>query len=119
MPKALFIATADVASAAQEGEFNQWLDERHVPDLFREVDQITAATRYRVTNVEVLPGGASLGCKYVTLYELEAANEADLQRCAQMLREAIGRGGVDISPALDASTATASLLLPIGDRRTS
>ncbi len=119
MPKALFMAFSNAASAAQEAEYNRWYEEHHLPDLIREVGQITAATRYRVTNVELVPGGNKLGFKYVSLFEVEAATQADLESCAQAMREAIGRGGVDISPTVDLPTTIASFLLPIGDRRTS
>lgn len=118
MPKALFLALTNVAPGADEDEFNRWYEEHHVTDLLREIAPIVAATRYRLADVEMMPGMPQLQQRYITAYEVEAETEKDLNQLAEALRTTLTSGKVDISPTLDMNTSISAFLLPISERRT-
>jgi hypothetical protein len=77
MIKALFVAMTNVTGASQEADFNDWLDNVHLPGL-RLMPGVTKATRYEFAAVPSakfatangFPSGESLG-KYWNLYEVE------------------------------------------------
>lgn len=82
MPTALFLALANPTSPDVAPEFARWYLEHHIPDLLRAVPGIKAATRYELTDVEMLPGLPKLEHQSIAVYEVEAESEADLAAVA-------------------------------------
>ena len=117
MPRALFIALANPTNPADADEFDKWYEHTHVPELLAHVDRLVSGTRYRVTDVEMLPGLAKSAHRYLTVYEVDADTEADLEQTAHDLRKALTSGNLNMSPTLDLGSALAMFLLPIGARQ--
>lgn len=117
MPRALFVALANPTSPADADEFDNWYENTHVPELLANVGSLVSGTRYRVTDVEMLPGLPKSTHRYLTVYEVDADTEADLEQTADELREALTSGTLNMSSTLDLGSAVAMFLLPIGSRQ--
>jgi hypothetical protein len=65
MPKYLFIAQSDCSDPKKEKKFMKWLEEVHVPDIFK-TPGIVSATRYVNNN-----SAANKRPKNMVIYEIE------------------------------------------------
>jgi hypothetical protein len=68
MARYLLFAFSDCKDPAREGEFNEWYDNVHLPDML-EVPGMISATRW--VSAELAEGQRR---KYLALYELETDN---------------------------------------------
>lgn len=119
MPRALFVALANPTSPTDADAFDNWYENTHVPELLANVKSLVGGTRYRVTDVEMLPGLPKSTHQYLTVYEVDAGTEAELEQTANELRTALTSGTLNMSPTLDLGSAVAMFLLPIGERQQS
>jgi len=110
MAKYTFVVLTN-AVEGQEAEFNDWYDNRHLPEVLA-VDGFVAAQRFRLTEMDP---GQEFAHRYLALYEVETD---DLAKTNQALTEAAGKGDMLISPALNLGDAVARYFTPITDRRT-
>ena len=116
MPKALMLAFSDPTSDDVEDDYNSWYSDKHIWDLL-DIEGFISATRYRMPHgIETLPGVGTEQHSYLAVYEIEAEDEAGLQRFADALKEALSDGTADISPKLDMGTISSAFCLPITDR---
>src|SRR5581483_11566835 len=95
--------------------------------------RFTAATRYRISEVELLPGAGIDGHRYLTVYEVEGESDEELVEAADSLRAVFFGGatpsadeardsttaGNAISPALDLTTIAAGFAVPVMERHAS
>lgn len=96
-------------TAGQEAEFNRWYTEQHLPDVLK-VPGFIAAQRFELAQEKcALPG------RYVAIYEIES-NDAHTALAA--LQEAVDRGEMLISDALDTRAVSTTLLKAITERVT-
>lgn len=81
-------------------EFNQWLDDTHVPDLLA-VDGIVAAQRLRLAMTQTQPADETVH-RYLTVYDIETE---DIEAFHHMLLA--GRVNRQSSDAVDRSNNSA------------
>jgi hypothetical protein len=116
MPHAIMLAFTQPTSAETENAYNEWYSNKHIHDLVT-IPGVIAATRYKIAqDIETLPGVVGPPQGYLAIYEIEGDTEADLEKFAGVLREALADGTADISPNLDMSKLGASLCLPLTER---
>jgi hypothetical protein len=116
MPHAIMLAFTQPTSSETENAYNDWYSNKHIHDLVT-IPGVIAATRYKIAqDVETLPGVVGPPQGYLAIYEIEGETEADLEKFAAVLREALADGTADISPNLDMSKLGASLCLPLTER---
>lgn len=116
MPHAIMLAFTQPTSPESDEAFNEWYSNKHIHDLVG-IPGVIAATRYAIAqDVETLPGVGGPEQKYLAIYEIEGETEADLEKFAETLRNALSDGTADISPHLDMTRLGASLCLPLNDR---
>ena len=75
MPKAIMAVWSDPSDPDRDGEFNQWYDSTHVPDVLK-VPGFKAATRYRVAGTQF--GDVDTPGRYLALYEVEVDDLAEI-----------------------------------------
>ena len=97
--------------AGREDEYNAWYDSVHLREVL-EVPEFVAAQRFSVAATRA--GDPPPAHPYLAIYELETD---DIDAALARLRKAAAT--MDISPALDRSTAALFSVTPIGERRTS
>lgn len=95
----------------RDQEFNDWYDNRHLPDILA-TEGFVAAQRFRLAPMDP---EQEFPHRYLALYEVETD---DLDKTNQALMEAANDGGMFISPALDLPDAVAKYFTPITDRVT-
>ena len=83
-------------SAGQDAEYNEWYDNRHVPDV-EALPGVLSARRFRLAPMEPAQSGHP---PYLALYELEID---DVSTVPASIRAAIREGRMPISDALDQS----------------
>ena len=94
----------------REDEFNEWYDDIHLPEVLA-VPGINAATRYRVSDVQVR--GMDPSHRYLSIYEVDGDDPR------QLLRTLFGAAdGMAMSDAMDLTTARAFIYEEITPRRT-
>lgn len=111
---AILVVHINPATVADEDEFNRWYDQIHVPQVIERIPGVTGASRYRLTDEQLLPTQALPHRRYLTIYTLQTE---DLQATADRLGTALGDGTLDMSPAVDVSEAGNPQLLfygPVG-----
>src|ERR1700740_3628794 len=105
MPRAIFVVYTQPIDAASDGEFNDWYDRVHLPDVCA-VPGIMSGSRYRLSDVqfrdprpERIAAGDAAGERggYCGIYELDAD---DLQSVVTELQARIARGEVPSTPTL-------------------
>ena len=115
MADALLIVLCDTVNGADDdSELLQWIFNKHFPDVLNS-RRYTGATFYRRTDVETLPGVPVPNQRFVAVYQVQAADEVDLDDAAEGLREALAAGITDLSPTLSFGSMTSMYLLPITD----
>ena len=106
MPKGVLLVLTNPVSAEREAEFNDWYTNTHVPEVL-EVDGFVAATRYRVSDQQMMPSAEPPAFRYLSIYEVD---HDDLGVAMKNLGEAAGGGAMNISDALDMSSAPSAVL---------
>lgn len=112
MPNAIMIALSAPTSADDEAEYNKWNDEVHVPEVAA-FKGVVSARRYKVANIQTLPGISGPSHPYLTIYELAAATETELQGFMDVMSAALQGGHFTTSESIDAANTGAILALPI------
>ncbi|OQM77993.1 hypothetical protein B0E55_06038 [Rhodococcus sp. 66b] len=102
MAKALLIAHVHPASAEQETEFNRWYDEVHIPQVLERIPGVVGASRHKYAGAQLVPEEAAPIQRYLSLYELDTE---DLAATAQHFGTALADGTLELSEALNRSTA--------------
>jgi len=95
----------------QDEEFNDWYDNRHLPDVLA-CNGFVAAQRFRLTEMDP---EQEFSHRYLALYEVETD---DLVKANQALTEAAANGAMFISPSLNMDDAVAKYFTPLGERVT-
>jgi hypothetical protein len=96
------------ATEGQDDEFNDWYNNRHLPDVLA-VEGFVAATRFKMAELD--PPQKS-DYRYMALYEVEAE---DLAKANQALMNTAGTDAMVLSEALDPN-ASAIYFEPITER---
>jgi hypothetical protein len=91
----------------READFNQWLDDTHVPDLLA-VDGIVGARRLRLAMTQTQPADETVH-RYLTLYDIETE---DIEAFHRMLLA--GRAHRQSSDAVDRSNNSARYFEVLG-----
>lgn len=99
------------AVEGQEDEYNDWYNNRHLPDVLA-CEGFVAAQRFRLTEMDP---EQEFPHRYLALYEVETD---DLAKANLALTEAANQGAMFISPALNMEDATAKYFTPITERVT-
>ena len=75
MPKGLLLVFSQPVSADREAEYNNWYDNVHLHDLVA-VEGVVSASRYQVSDTQLVPEAAPDGPPYLAIYEIEADDPA-------------------------------------------
>ena len=71
----LYLVFGNPLTPEQDGEFNNWYDETHLPDVLAAVPGVLSAQRYKVNQLD-RDAGTPPKYSYLTVYEFEGdANE--------------------------------------------
>lgn len=100
VPEAVFLPFTDPSSSDQDRAFNDWYEEVHLPEVL-DVPGFTAASRYRVTDIDMLGRPWVSPHEYLAVYELGSADPAAFDATMAELRRRIREGDrMEISAAL-------------------
>lgn len=110
MPRYIFLVLTN-AKDGQEDEYNDWYNNRHLPDVLA-CDGFVAAQRFRLTETDPQQ---EFTHQYLAIYEVETD---DLAKANQALTEAASNGAMFVSPALNMDDALAKYFTPITERLT-
>jgi hypothetical protein len=108
MKRAILLALTNPRSDEVDQSFNEWYNNQHLADV---VPGVVAAQRFRVTDVEVVPG-AQPSHRYLAVYEVE--DENDVAAVAQRVADA----QIPMDPSLDVEGMVAFYYEPISERVT-
>lgn len=106
MAKALLVAHVHPASPEQETEFSRWYDEVHIPQVLERIPGVVGASRHKYAAAQLVPEEAAPIHRYLSLYELDTE---DLAATAQHFGTALADGTLELSEALNGSTAAPGL----------
>lgn len=106
MARHVQIVLSNPASPDRDGEYNDWYDNQHIPDLMR-LPGFVGARRYRVA----LPFRGQVPWRYAVVYDLEAD---DLGEVLGELVASHSDGRIAVSDVLDSASLTALVFSPIG-----
>ena len=111
MPTYRFVALA-VPHPGREAEFEDWYDNRHIPDCLK-LDGFVAAQRFRIAGA---PAGAEVPAwQAMTIYEIESDDiEATMAQIARLARTE----AMPISDSFDPATSLRILGEAAAPRRT-
>lgn len=90
--------------AGREDEYNEWYDNVHLREVV-DIDGIQAARRYRLADSQVQPEQAH---RYLAIYEVDSGN------VEAAIRNLLGGRGMQMSDALDLTTAKVAVYRSIG-----
>jgi hypothetical protein len=96
MPKAVLLVFSDPTSPDVDAEYNARYESTHLPDVFKAVPGVKAATRYRLATSPA--PGMEMPTRHLAVYEVEAD---DLDEILHDLGAAHGRGDLPLSDTLD------------------
>lgn len=92
--RALMLAWSSPASPGQAGEFEDWYDHTHIPQIRAAVPSITAVARYELVDPES-PGRSN---RYLAVYELDTD---DIPAAAAALADSAAGGRMDMTTAMN------------------
>jgi hypothetical protein len=95
MPKAVMLVFSDPSSPDVQDEYNAWYESTHLPDVFKAIPSVKAATRYRLADSP--PPGAEMPNRHLAAYEVEAD---DLNEVIADMGAAFARGEMPLSDNL-------------------
>ncbi|MBY4039240.1 hypothetical protein HQO38_18410 [Rhodococcus fascians] len=99
MPKALLLAWSQPTSPEVLGEFDNWYNATHAPQVCAAIGAKTPMTRY--VNVEGTTGESDVSPKHLAIYEIE---DGDVATANSALMEAVSGGRINMSPTLDVTS---------------
>ena len=99
MSKGLLLVFTQPVSADRAADYNDWYDNVHLHDLVA-VQGVVSASRYQVSDTQLLPEATPDGPPYLAIYEIEADDPA-------AVLAAIREGGFRPGDALDGATVQA------------
>lgn len=88
------LAWSSPASPGQAGEFEDWYENTHIPQIRAAVPSITAVSRYQLADPES-PGRSD---RYLAVYELDTD---DIQAAAAALADSAAAGRIDMTTAMN------------------
>jgi hypothetical protein len=121
MSDGLYLVLSD-PYPGQDGEFNRWYIDEHMPEVLGALPGLAYAQRFRRVDADArarqLPG-------YMTVYGVSAGAEAELARAVEAQRNRVsalggrpdGAARLRISPSMDISTLISGIYLPISESR--
>ena len=94
MARALMLAWSSPSSPGEAGEFEDWYENTHIPQIRAAVPSITAVSRYQLVDPEspARPG------RYLAVYELDTD---DVPAAAAALADSAAAGQMDMTPAMN------------------
>ena len=95
MPKAVVVVISQPSSSEREDEYNQWYDERHVPEGCA-IPGVTGARRFQLADNGLMANDPSTP-QYLAIYEMDADDPTAV--LAELAARA-GDGRVFMSDAL-------------------
>jgi hypothetical protein len=66
--KTLYVVFGNPVTPEREGEFNEWYEGTHIPDVLK-LPGVLSAQRYKVSPLDGVPAGPKFS--YMTVYEIE------------------------------------------------
>lgn len=109
MSKYIFVVLTN-AAGGRDGEFNEWYNRRHIPDVLR-VPGFVAAQRFRLADQQM--GDGASRWRYLALYELETD---DLAGALKELQARLGTPAMVMSESLDMKGIGAYVFAPLAER---
>lgn len=94
MPRAVMLVHTNPMEDSRDDKFNAWYENVHLPEVLA-VDGFVAATRYRVSAAQLVPGPTAH--RYLAVYEIDSD---DLAATTNALAKAAA-GGMFISDAIE------------------
>lgn len=97
MPDGLFLVFTQPNSDAEDGEYNEWYDQTHIPELLEQVKGFKSARRYRLA-----PHPSSTPWPwppYLAVYEIDGTTPEQVAEVLENLRIA-RESTLTMSPAL-------------------
>ncbi len=92
--RALMLAWSSPASPGQTGEFEEWYETTHIPQIRAAVPSITAVSRYELVD----PESVDRSNRYLTVYELDTD---DIPAAAAALAGSAAAGRMDMTTAMN------------------
>lgn len=101
-PESVFLPFTDPVSEERSGEYNQWYDDTHLPEVCS-VQGFDAATRYKITDVNMLGKEWVTELSHLAVYELLTSTREEFEATTARLQQPLSLTGerMYISPALD------------------
>jgi len=104
-----FILVISDCKPGREAEYNEYYDQRHIPDILAHQPEVVSAQRFGVTQ-HFAPDGVPVW-RFSTLYTVDTEDIAGyLQRSAALMQA----GKIPPSDAADPASAAVFHLLPLG-----
>ncbi len=98
------------ASGGRDGEFNEWYNNKHIPDVLN-IPGFVAAQRFSIASAQM--DGATSPWRYLALYELDTD---DLAGALKELAARVGTPAMVMSDSLDMKGIGAYVFSPIAER---
>ena len=111
MAKFLLLVRSGPSAPERDGEYNEWYDTIHLPDLLK-IQGVRAASRYRAATPQ-FGGGALDGPDYLAIYEIEADDPQDFY---DALGKGVADGTIRMTDAIAADPSGMSMFVQITDR---
>lgn len=96
MPKGIFLALSNPASADVEDDFNRWYDDVHAKEVLA-LPGVKSCRRFKLASAQIMPGDDAVGRQYLALYEVEVDDWQDL---ADVNMQAFSEGRITVNPEL-------------------
>jgi hypothetical protein len=88
------LAWSSPSSPGQAGEFEDWYENTHIPQIRAAVPSITAVSRYQLVD----PGSPGRPDRYLAVYELDTD---DIPAAAAALKDSATAGRMDMTTAIN------------------
>ncbi len=100
VPASVLMVYSDPSSPEADAEYNRWYHETHLPEVI-DVPGFVAATRYRVTPVNMLDEPWVVSQQYLAVYELDRSDPDGIAEShAELSRRVRDRDRMQMSAAL-------------------
>jgi hypothetical protein len=98
-PGGVFLVFSDPVSPERESEYNRWYQEIHLPEVVA-VPGFTAASRYVLTDIDMLGRPWAVTQRYLAVYHLATDSADDYHATIKELRRRIDAGELNMSDAI-------------------
>jgi hypothetical protein len=106
VPSSVLMVYSDPSSPDLEDEYNRWYHETHLPEVI-DVPGFVAASRYRVTAVNMLNEPWVVSQRYLAVYELDRSDPEQIAASHAELSRRVREGDrMGMSPSLGAGPIT-------------